>query len=158
MSDGPKIRYADPVDAVERTAAAHGIHLYTHVAAAIADAVLNTTADTVVSMREACAREQWEHDERYRDHVRAHLRRKLLDAVTSQGRIPTTLPVEELRHYDWRNWPMSRMTDEQTPDGAVVPDWAIEQGADWTHVEVSLTVPVRTPPIDRAAAVKAGLV
>lgn len=153
----PRIEYSDPVKAAAAVlwryrASVPSIPEY--ILRAIADAVL-ATADTICQVEELCVRQWWEREERYRDHVRQELRHKLLDGITRDGRIPTALPVETLGYRDIRRaWP----TDGAPRwDGGVVPDEAVAGGADWTHRLVRLTVPVRTPPVDRAAAVRAGV-
>jgi hypothetical protein len=46
---------------------------------------------------------------------------------------------------------------ERTEGFPEVPAEAVEQGAEWETVILTLTVPVRRPPVDRGAAVKAGI-
>lgn len=142
-----RIEHSDPVEAAKAALWKHervgGVgHIADHVIRDVVDAVL-ATADTICTVRELCMREMWEHNERYREHVRTDLRCQLLDAVTGHGLIPTALPAEELRYTDWRH--RIAGPDNAIPDGADIPAEAIEQGVDWTHVEVVLSVPVRMP-------------
>jgi hypothetical protein len=145
------IRQADPVLAARRAAAATGCEMADYQALKIVEAVL-ACADGAYEVREMLHREAWE-DESHRDRVRQSLRHKLLDKCAREALVPTMLPVELLRHFE--GLPMLGSPDG-SPAGEV-PAWAVESGAAWHMVEVSLTVAVRRPVIDRVAAVRAGL-
>lgn len=98
-------------------------------------------ADDQVGTIQVAPREMWEN-EGYRRHRRQAMRRELIEAVTSQGYVPVGLPTETLVYV--------RMG----------PPWyggEVPESADWDTVKVSLEVKVRTPPVDRAAAVRAGI-
>lgn len=135
MSEEQRQRWhVDPVAAVQH---ACGSLLPVHVATRIAEAVL-ATCDNILTLDETVYAEFWDDDERFRGHVRKKMRYALLDHVTSLGLVPTTLPTEEIRR-------------EQ-----VGPFGPADTGSA-TNVIVRLSVPVRTPSIDRAKAVRAGI-
>lgn len=134
---------ASPADAAGRAAALHGISLPGYAAQQIADAVLGY-ADNTVSVRESVEQRMWQSPGA-QDHVLQHLRHQLLDEITSQGMVPTALPTAALRYGSWLY-------------GSDRPHRSSEaEPAEWNTVEVTLTVPVRVPPVDRKAAVKAGI-
>lgn len=114
-------------------------------AKAIAEAARDF-ADNVVGNTQMALRFQWEQPG-YQDHMRQRMRHELLDTVTRQGLVPVELPSEKLMYRQGRFG----------LEGAEVPEEAVNQGADWDEVQVMLRVRVRTPPVDRAAAVKAGI-
>ena len=106
----------------------------------IATAVLGH-ADNRLGSRDTAPRHLWQTAE-YRDYHRQTMRRELHEAVTSQGYVPIALPSEMVRYL------------KMAPPafGAEVPE-----SADWDTAEISLEVAVRTPPVDRAEAVRRGL-
>jgi hypothetical protein len=134
-----------PADAAGRAAALHGISLPGYAAQQIADAVLGY-ADNTVSVRDSVERRTWQ-DPGAQEHLLQRLRHRLLDEITSQGLIPTALPAVALRYASWlygSDRPLPMRVSETEP-------------AEWDTVEVTLTTPVRVPPVDRKAAMKAGL-
>lgn len=106
----------------------------------IAAAVLGH-ADNRLGSRQTVDRHMWEN-EGYRDYRRQEMRRELHEAVTSQGYVPIALPSETVRYL--------KMAPPSF--GGEVPE-----SVDWDTVEIALEVPVRTPPVDRAEAVRRGL-
>ena len=106
----------------------------------IAMAVL-ARADNQLGTVQVVHREMWEN-EGYRDYHRQVMRRELHEAVTSQGYVPIALPSETVRYL--------KMAPPSF--GAEVPE-----SVDWDTAEISLEVAVRTPPVDRAEAVRRGL-
>lgn len=117
--------------------------------------VARTFAESGAAVREACPRQMWEIED-YRQHVRREMRFKLLNEVTDQGLIPVDLPSEALRYVG--RWGFMAGDDPERFEGIPeIPAEAVEQGAEWETVILTLTVPVRRPPVDRAAAVKAGI-
>lgn len=130
-------------EAAGRAAALHGISLPGYAARQIADAVLGH-ADSTASARDSVERRMWQ-DPGAREYLLQRLRHRLLDEITSQGLVPTALPTVALAYQSWRY-------------GSEQPLRASEaEPAEWDTVEVTLTVPVRVPPVDRKAAVKAGV-
>jgi hypothetical protein len=98
-------------------------------------------ADNRLGSRQTVDRHMWEN-EGYRDYRRQTMRRELHEAVTSQGYVPVALPSETVRYL--------KMAPPSF--GGEVPE-----SADWDTVEIMLEVAVRTPPVDRAEAVRRGL-
>jgi hypothetical protein len=130
-------------DAVRRVLNRRGITVDDYVTQRVADAVLGY-ADNTMSVRESMPRHPWQ-DPGVQEHMLQQLRRKLLEEITSQGLVPTALPTQTLAYQSWRY-------------GNEQPLRASEaEPAEWDTVEVTLTVPVRVPPVDRKAAVKAGI-
>lgn len=145
-----RISYSDPVEAARGYLARQGAHVPEHLLRGLVDRVL-AAADTVVTAHHTANRVVWERDD-YRSYIRSDLRRKLLSMCADQGLVPTQLPVEELTHHDTRMGGMLPTGRNQ------IPADAIERGAEWDYVDIRLSVPARRPPIDRAAAVRAGVV
>jgi hypothetical protein len=114
------------------------------VARQLAEAAVGFS-DSAVSVREAAPRELWEI-EGFRDQLRRKMRWNLLDLVTSQGLVPVTLPAEAISYRAWG------FTADEAAGSGEVPE-----SANWTTVLVMMSVRVRIPPVDREAAVKAGL-
>jgi hypothetical protein len=106
----------------------------------IATAVLSH-ADNRLGSRQTVDRHMWQTAE-YRDYHCQVMRRELHEAVTSQGYVPVALPSETVRYL--------KMAPPSF--GAEVPE-----SADWDTAEITLEVAVRTPPVDRAEAVRRGL-
>jgi hypothetical protein len=98
-------------------------------------------ADNHLGSRQVVDRHRWEN-EGYRDHHRQTMRRELHEAVTAQGYVPVALPSETVRYL--------KMAPPSF--GAEVPE-----SAEWDTAEITLEVAVRTPPVDRAEAVRRGL-
>ena len=120
-----------------------GVQLSDYVAQAVADAVLDA-ADSILSTSESVPRHLWQNPDA-QGHVLQQLRRKLLDEITGQGLVPTALPTQTLTYQSWRYGNDQPLRASET------------EPAEWDTVEVTLTVPVRVPPVDRKAAVKAGI-
>jgi hypothetical protein len=117
--------------AAGRAAALRGITLPRDVAQQIADAVLGH-ADNKYSVRVSLDRRAWQHPDAH-EHALQQLRRQLLDEITSRELLPVALPAQTLTYVSWRygsNEPLAASTAEP---------------ADWDSVEITLTVPVRTP-------------
>jgi hypothetical protein len=129
-------------EAVERIARERGWGIGEYAARLMAEAACSFY-DDVVTGRRIAHRPQWEHPG-YRDHLRQHMRRDLLDLITRQGYVPIALPHEEVRFVT---------------GGILDPgnQHEVPESADWQTVVVTLECPVRRPPVDRADAVKAGL-
>lgn len=130
-------------DAVARKAAQLGIRLIGYQAEELARVALASFRDIVTS-RQLAYREQWQA-EGFREHLRQRMRYALLELVTDQGLLPVELPTERIRYL------MGSIYDPSGP-GREVPE-----EASWDCVAVTLEVRVRIPPVDRAAAVKAGV-
>lgn len=141
-------RHPDPVKQMAKIAWRNSVALPQHVADQIVAAVLGY-ADSAYMVREIVVRQAWEQVD-YRDRIRQRMRSQLLDEVTAQARLPVALPSEALRYLAH---PITFPGDE----GREIPADAVSAGADYEHVEVTLAVPVRTPPVDRKAAVRAGV-
>lgn len=109
-------------------------------AQAIVDALFSY-ADTAAQVKSVEHRRAWE-DDRWRTRLRERLRSSLLDEVTKQGMIPTALPSEALRYLDA---PAPYPAEQQHE----VPRRAVEQGANYEFVEVTLRVPCRRVPAGR---------
>lgn len=141
----------DVIEAVKRAAAFVNVDLADFQAKAIAEAARSYADAGELVIRQSMRREQWTI-EGFRDHVRQRMRHELLDTVTRQGLIPVDLPAESLKYMD--RWFMPT-DDLERPQG--IPAEAVEAGAEWETVILTLSVPVRKPPVDRAKAVKAGI-
>lgn len=132
-----------PADAARRILARRGITVDDYVAQVVADAVLNHVSNTI-SVRESVERGTWQSPGA-QDYMLQRMRHRLLDEITSQGMVPTALPSQALRFVSW-------------PYRSDVPIRASEtEPAEWDTVEVTVSAPVRVPPVDRKAAVKAGI-
>jgi hypothetical protein len=147
MDEGTVRRYrtalhdaGSPVDAAGVAARFAGLEISRTALELIATAVLGH-ADNRVGSCQAVPRQMWE-DEGYRSYHRQAMRRELHEALTGQGYVPVTLPSETVRYL------------KMTPPafGREVPE-----SADWDTAEIALDVPVRTPPVGRAGAVRRGL-
>lgn len=132
----------DPVRAVRLVAVDHRLPMPDQAAREIAEAVL-ACYDSVVGWVELAPRIRWE-EPGFRDHLRQRMRHKLLDKVTSEGFVPTGLPSETVHR-------LYAMFGAEP-----IPAEAVSAGAEWDLARVELTVPVRTPAVDREAAVRAG--
>lgn len=142
-------RRPEPHELVAEIARRHRVNVPDSVAREIAAALLGY-ADSAIEVRQSYLREQWSN-EQHRNHLRERMRWQLLNEVTKQGRIPAALPTEGIRYLS-APWHIA------DPDNASeVPAEAVAQGAPYERVEVVLAVQVRTPPVDRAAAVRAGV-
>jgi hypothetical protein len=142
---------ANVTQAVEIAGRHVGVGLFDYQATYIAE-VARTFAEGWLHVRHAMHREEWAIED-FRAHVRRKMRFDLLDTVTSQGFIPVDLPAESLKYMD--RFFIAATDDLERPEG--IPAEAVEQGAEWETVILVLSVPVRRPPVDRAAAVKAGI-
>jgi hypothetical protein len=132
-----------PADAARRILARRGITVNDYVAQVVADAVLNHVSNTI-SVRESVERGTWQSPGA-QDYMLQRLRHRLLDEITSQGLIPTALPTAALRYGSWLYGTGEPMRASET------------EPAEWDTVEVTVSAPVRVPPVDRKAAVKAGI-
>jgi hypothetical protein len=123
-------------------AAKAGVNLYEHQAEALALAAISYFNE-IVHVRQVADRHLWEADG-FQDHLRQRMRHELLDGITRRGLVPVSLPREEVRFM---------------AGGFIDPEGRCEvpEGADWQMAELSLEVKVRRPPVDREAAVKAGV-
>jgi hypothetical protein len=130
----------NPVEAAAAAARFAGVEVDATTLELIATAVLGH-ADSRLGTRQGAPRHMWEI-EGYRHHCRQAMRRELHETVTSQGYVPVTLPAETVRYL--------RMAPPSF--GAEVPETA-----DWDTAEITLEVPVRTPPVNRTEAVRRGL-
>ncbi|HEY1668533.1 MAG TPA: hypothetical protein VGG54_22810 [Trebonia sp.] len=123
-------------DAV-RIAAAHcGVALRSGSDAELIAEAACGFADGVVELRQTVPRYYWQDADGI-ERLRQRMRHQLLDLVTSEGRVPVSLPTETITHQQ------SRPGGEGTEVG---------MSGDWDEAVVVLSVGVRTPPYDRAAA------
>jgi hypothetical protein len=144
----------DAAHAAQLAASFTGVRLDTWQAEKIAEAA-RSFAEDWLHIRRPLRRDQWA-DEGHREYVRQRMRFDLLDTVTRQGLVPVDLPAETLRYLG--RWGFMLGDDpERTESIPEVPAEAVEQGAEWETVILTLTVPVRRPSVNRAAAVKAGI-
>lgn len=125
-------------DAARRILARRCINIPDYIAEQVADAVLGYS-DNRLEVRGTAERWIWQ-DPDGQAHILQRLRHQLLDTVTSGGYVPTALPTQTCTYTSWR--------DGGRTVAATEP---------WDQAEITLTVPVRTPPVDREAAVKAGI-
>lgn len=121
---------ATPADAAGRAAALHGITLPGYAAQQIADAVLGH-ADNKIQARHLVYRHMWEIPEA-QEQVLWDMRRRLLQEVIRQECVPTALPTETITY-------MSHLFGAETASSSAT------EPAEWGQVEITLTVPVRTP-------------
>jgi hypothetical protein len=135
-------RGAEAVHAVVKRLGQPGLPDY--VADAIVEAV-HAQVDGQLNVQQVANREVWE-DERYRTHLRSYMRRELANTVADQGVLPAELPRETLTYMTL-----------QYGSATQIPNDVVEAGADWNQVTVTLEVGCRLPVIDRAQAVKAGI-
>jgi hypothetical protein len=136
--------------ALQRAASLVGADLLVHQAEALAEAA-GIWASGWVTVRYAADRRMWEMDG-FRDHVRQEMRWKLLDKITREGHVPVSLPAEKL--YRTRFMPFQREPDA---DDTPVPSFSMPEDSDWDQVAIVLEVGIRTPEVDRRAAVKTGI-
>lgn len=131
-ADRAYIQHAtSPAHAAGRAAALHGITLPRDTAQQIADAVLGH-ADKQHSVRTSLDRRTWQHPD-VCEHALQRLRHQLLDEITSQGLLPTALPTQTLTYVSWQYRSSKPLAASET------------EPAEWDAVEITLTVPVRTP-------------
>lgn len=141
-------------EAVQMAAWHHGIDLAEHTARLITE-VAQSFSDIVLHVRQSAFKHDWVIDG-YREHIRHDMRHNLIELVAQQGYIPLALPSEVLMYMDQHYYP--HLDDEEkAPRSRMVPAGAIEQGAEWESVIIELSVPVRRVPVDRYAAVRAGI-
>jgi len=141
-------------EAVQMAAWLQGISVAEHQARLIAEVALSFS-DSVLHIRQAALKHEWAIDA-YREHIRHDMRHKLIDTVAQQGYIPLALPAEALMYMDRFFYPGADDVDAPCRSREV-PAEAVEQGAEWESVILELSVPVRRPPVDRYAAVRAGI-
>lgn len=130
-------------DAVRIALSYHGFHVSEYAAQQAADAALNHP-DNIMNVQEHIPRPMWE-DASGHNHALQHLRYRLLDEITSRGCVPTALPTQSLTYMTLRFG-----VDTPASGSDIEP-------AEWDMVVVRLSAPIRTPPIDRKAAVQAGI-
>lgn len=154
MDERPRIEYADPVRAMRAVfvrMARYGAHydLPDHVLGDLVRAVLDC-ADGVDEVSRRVPSHIWPM-ETARQYARSEMRANLLDHIFSHGHVPTALPKEEISYHS-----LGLSVDD--PFGEEIPAEAVAAGAvPFYMVRLTLWCPVRIPPVDRAAAVKAGL-
>jgi hypothetical protein len=148
ISEAPNV-----AEAVQRAAklAAVPCTLHDYQAQAIADAA-RSFADSTVHVTRGVARRDWE-DDQFRHYVRDKMRYDLLALLTKQGLIPVDLPAESVKYLD--RWFNPDVHDAERVSG--IPPEAVKAGTEWETIMLMLSVPVRRPPVDRAAAVRAGI-
>lgn len=129
-------------EAVRRIARERGFDIGEWGAHLMAEAACSFYDDVTVG-RQIAHRPQWKHPG-YREHLRQRMRHELLDLITRQGFVPVSLPHEEVRFVAGGILDPANMHE-------------VPESADWLTVVVTLECPVRRPPVDRKAAVKAGL-
>ncbi|SRR5216683_4822039 len=115
-----------------------------YAAEAIARAAI-AFADGVQQIRQAADRLQWEQ-EGFRDYLRQDMRYKLLYSITRQGLVPVALPQETVRYMT--GGILDPENQHEVPGDLDAP---------WQAVVLTLEVGVRRPPVDREAAVRAGV-
>jgi hypothetical protein len=132
----------DPAEAVRAAAAKLGYGLRPGDDKALADAALSWY-DATHTVRQVAQRHEWEIPD-FRDYIQQHMRHQLLEEITATGKIPVALPETVIHYLD---------------GGFLDPDGRCEvpEQANWQMVELEMRVRVRTPPVDRKAAVRAGL-
>lgn len=130
-------------DAARRILARRRINIPDYIAEQVADAVLGYSGN-MMSVRESIPRHLWQHPD-IQEHALQRLRHQLLDEITSQGLLPSALPSHALVYQSWRYGSDQPLRASET------------EPAEWDTVEITLTAPVRVPPVDRKAAVKAGV-
>jgi hypothetical protein len=136
-----------PAEEVARIGHEAGVTIPPYVAERIASAVLSY-ADSAEEVRLLVHREEWA-DEYRQQRIRRGLRMSLLERVATVGRIPIGPPSEAVRYLE--------MPAYGAGAGREVPAPMVAEGAGYDEVEVSLRVACRTPAVDRAAAVRAGV-
>lgn len=124
-----------------------GVSVAEHQAKHLAEAAI-AFFDEIVQLRQAAQPVQWDQPG-FQDYLRQHMRHELLDGITRRGLVPTSLPSETLRFMGGGSY--AAFVDPEN-GGYEVPETA-----EWHTVYVTLEVPVRKPPIDREAAVRAGI-
>lgn len=109
MSEYELVATPKTTRAVMDVAARYGVPLYDHVAAQIAEAVLEC-ADDDHRVHVEVAPELWggfvtvSPNHEVRTHVRERLRRQLAVELTDLGLLPTALPREVVTHSATRPW------------------------------------------------------
>lgn len=139
ITDAPTLEAA-----IERAARVVSLPILSYQAAAIAEAA-GIWASGGAAVMQAFPRELWE-DVRSREHVRQRMWWTLLDKITREGHVPVSLPAESLYRTPFMPW----------ADGTVPPQ-SMPADSDWELMVIVLKVGVRTPPVDRQAAVRAGI-
>jgi hypothetical protein len=132
-------------EAVRRAAMFAGVTLVADFQAdAIAKAAQSWAAGKM-QVRQMAPRERWK-EEGFREYLRQRMRRELLESITSEGHVPVSLPAERLRF-------LADIHFSADDSGREVPE-----AGPWEMVAVILEVGVRTPSVDRRAAVRAGVI
>lgn len=135
--------------AIQRAGSVVGLQVLSYQAEVLAEAA-GIWASGSMEVRSAAQREVWAVED-YRAHLRQEMRFKLLDKITREGYVPVSLPAETL-HYT--KFPYGGQQDEADP---TPPPFSMPEGSDWDQVIVVLEVGIRRPAVDRAAAVRAGI-
>ena len=143
ITDAPTLEAA-----IERAARVVSLPILGYQAAAIAEAA-GIWASGAAAVLQAVPRHAWE-DDRGREHLRQRMRSRLLDKITREGHVPVSLPAERLYRTPFMPWMNSA-------DDAPVPQYSMPADSDWEQVVIVLGVGVRTPPVDRQAAVRLGI-
>lgn len=123
-----------------------GVGLAEHQAKHIADAAI-AFYDEAAAVRQVASPEMWRAPG-FQGHLRQSMRHELLDMITRKGLVPVSLPRETVR---FMGGGYAAFVD---PEGA---GYEVPETGDWHQAAVMLSVPVRRPPVDREAAVKAGI-
>jgi hypothetical protein len=145
MSAGNRPRPESAARAVMLAAGEVGVTVAEYQAKRMADAAI-AFYDEIVQAREVASRHLWEAPG-FQEHRRQSMRHKLLDGITRRGLVPVSLPHETVHFL------LSSFAGFQDPDaGTEVPE-----SAPWDMAAVTLDVAVRRPPVDREAAVRAGI-
>ncbi len=118
--------------AAQRAAAARGLHLYDSAAVEIARAVL-AVHDGTMRVTSTAPREAWE-ESRFRERIRNGLRHDLFYKMAEGGYVPAGLPSEVITYQRWRG-----IAPQE------VHPHAVEQGAPWDQITITLTIPTRAP-------------
>jgi hypothetical protein len=145
ITDAPSLEVA-----IKRAAGVVSLPVLGYQAEAIAEAV-GIWASGVAAVRYVADRQKWE-TAGFRDYIRQEMRWKLLDKITREGHVPVSLPAEALHRTRLMPW-----TADPEADDVPVPRFSMPEDSDWDQVIIVLEAGIRSPPVDRQAAVKAGV-
>lgn len=135
--------------ALQRAGSVVGLQVLSYQAEVLAEAA-GIWASGSMEVRSAAQREVWAVED-YRAHLRQEMRFKLLDKITREGYVPVSLPVETLHFTRFRYHDLLSDGDPQPPS------FSMPEDSNWDQVIAVLEVGIRRPPVDRAAAVRAGV-
>jgi hypothetical protein len=135
-------QFRTAAEAVRETAHRLGFGIPDYAAAACAEAAC-AHAEGVVQNRQMAGRLQWA-EPGFREYLRRKMRHDLLDEMTESGYVPVSLPRETIRYMT------GGLLD---PAGT----HEVPETGDWQTAAVTLEAGVRRPPVDRKAAVRAGI-